>query len=103
MLNILAFGYISFCVTQILMGIMRGAGDTVTPMVISAITTVAIRVPVAYLLAFLTQSPELPTGSPESIYWSLLISWVSGTILSVILYLKGGWKKKAERIGIYHD
>ncbi|MBE6730118.1 MAG: MATE family efflux transporter [Ruminococcaceae bacterium] len=103
MLNILAFGYISFCVTQILMGIMRGAGDTVTPMVISAITTVAIRVPVAYLLAFLTQSPELPTGSPESIYWSLLISWVSGTILSVILYLKGGWKKKAESIGIYHD
>ena len=103
MLNILAFGYLSFCVTQILMGIMRGAGDTVTPMVISAITTVAIRVPVAYLLAYLTRTPELPTGAPESIYWSLLISWVSGTILSTILYLKGGWKKKAENIGIYHD
>lgn len=103
MLNILAFGYLSFCVTQILMGIMRGAGDTVTPMIISAITTVAIRVPVAYLLAFLTRTPELPTGAPESIYWSLLISWVSGTILSTILYLKGGWKKKAESIGIYHD
>ena len=100
MLNILAFGYLSFCVTQILMGIMRGAGDTVTPMVISAVTTVAIRVPLAYLIAFLTKTPELPNGSPDSLYWSLLISWVSGTILSVFFFMLGKWKKKAEKIGI---
>lgn len=103
MLNILAFGYLSFCVTQILMGIMRGAGDTVTPMVISAVTTVIIRVPVAYLIAFLTKSEAFPAGSPESLYWSLLISWVSGTILSIIFFIRGKWKDKAESIGIYRD
>ena len=48
LMMILAVGYIAMAVTQSLSGIMRGAGDTVTPMWISLITTVAIRVPVAY-------------------------------------------------------
>ncbi|MBQ3201583.1 MAG: MATE family efflux transporter, partial [Clostridia bacterium] len=38
MMRILAFGYICMAVTQVLGGIMRGAGDTMTPMWISMIT-----------------------------------------------------------------
>ena len=48
MMKILAGGYIAMAVTQSLSGIMRGAGDTVTPMWISLLTTVAVRVPLAY-------------------------------------------------------
>ncbi len=43
MMKILAVGYIAMAVTQSLSGVMRGAGDTMTPMWISLITTVLIR------------------------------------------------------------
>ena len=92
---ILAVGYIAVAVTQSLSGIMRGAGDTMTPMWISLITTVAIRVPVAYGISFLTRSEELPFGIPQCIQISLLCSWVIGAILTVIFYARGKWKTKA--------
>lgn len=92
---ILAVGYIAVAVTQSLSGIMRGAGDTMTPMWISLITTVAIRVPVAYGISFLTSSEELPFGIPQCIQISLLCSWVIGAILTVIFYARGKWKTKA--------
>ena len=65
-MRILALGYIAMAVTQVLSGTMRGAGDTLTPMWISLMTTILIRVPIAYGLAYLTRSPEYPTGRPES-------------------------------------
>lgn len=92
---ILAVGYIAVAVTQSLSGIMRGAGDTMTPMWISLITTVLIRVPVAYGISFLTRTAELPYGRQECIQISLLASWVLGAILTVIFYRFGAWKKKA--------
>ena len=48
MMGILAVGYIAMAVTQSLSGVMRGAGDTMTPMWISIATTICIRVPIAY-------------------------------------------------------
>ena len=93
MMSIIAVGYIAMAVTQILSGVMRGAGDTLTPMWISFITTVVIRVPVAYGMAYLTRSAELPNGSPDSLFWSLLISWVLGAVLTLIFYRKGRWRK----------
>lgn len=92
---ILAVGYIAVAVTQSLSGIMRGAGDTMTPMWISLITTVAIRVPVAYGISFLTRTAELPYGQKECIQISLLLSWVLGAVLTAIFYRMGKWKTKA--------
>jgi len=92
---ILAVGYIAVAVTQSLSGIMRGAGDTMTPMWISLITTVAIRVPIAYGISFLTRSEELPFGIPQCIQISLLCSWVIGALLTVLFYARGKWKTKA--------
>ena len=92
---ILAVGYIAVAVTQSLSGIMRGAGDTMTPMWISLITTVLVRVPVAYGLSFLTRSESLPHGRFECIQISLLLSWLIGAGLTTIFYLKGNWKNKA--------
>ncbi len=89
MMQILAVGYIAMAVTQSLSGVMRGAGDTMTSMWISIITTVVIRTPLAYLLAYLT-------GSPDSLFISLLISWIMGAVLNAIMYVKGPWKRKAQ-------
>ena len=97
MMRILAVGYIAMGITQILSGVMRGAGDTMTPMWISIITTVIIRVPVAYGLEFLTR-PEggaMGSGSPDPLFISLLISWVMGAILTSIAYRMGTLEKKS--------
>jgi Na+-driven multidrug efflux pump len=95
MMSILAAGYIAVALNQSLSGVMRGAGDTMTPMWISLITTVAIRVPVAYGISFLTRTPELPYGRSECIQLSLLFSWVMGAVLTAIFYKRGAWKKRA--------
>ena len=94
MMGIIAVGYIAMAVTQSLSGVMRGAGDTMTPMWISLLTTVAVRVPVAYGIAYLTRTPELPTGRQECIFISLLCSWVLGAVITTLFYLRGKWKKK---------
>lgn len=97
MLRILAVGYVAMAVTQILSGVMRGAGDTMMPMWISIITTVVIRVPIAYGLEFLTR-PEggaMGSGTPDPLFLSLLISWVAGAVLTFIAFRTGRWKKKS--------
>lgn len=95
MMSILAVGYIAMAVTQSLSGVMRGAGDTVTPMWISLCTTVLIRVPIAYGISYLTRTPQLPFGRSECIQISLLTSWVMGAVLTTLFYRIGKWKRKA--------
>ena len=95
MLHILAVGYIAMAVTQSLSGVMRGAGDTITPMWISVITTFVIRMPLAYAIAYFTRSETLPNGTPDSIFISLLISWVMGAVLTAVLYRRGRWKQRS--------
>lgn len=95
MMGILAVGYIAMAVTQSLSGVMRGAGDTMTPMWISIVTTIFIRVPIAYGISFLTRTPELPTGRQECIFISLLASWLIGALITFIFYKRGKWKSRA--------
>lgn len=95
MMRILALGYIAMAITQSLSGVMRGAGDTITPMWISLVITICIRVPVAYSIAYFTRSPQYPNGRPESIFISLLLSWTMGAIINIIFYRKGNWRKKS--------
>ena len=95
MLRILALGYIAMAVTQSLSGVMRGAGDTLTPMWISLISTVVIRMPLAYGIAYFTRSEALPGGTPDSIFISLLVSWVMGALLTTAFYRRGKWRRLA--------
>lgn len=95
MMKILAAGYIAMAVTQSLSGVIRGAGDTMTPMWISLISTLVVRIPVAYGIVYFTKSAELPNGAYQSIFISLLVSWVAGALMTVFVYLKGNWKKKS--------
>ncbi len=95
MMRILAVGYIAVAVTQTLSGVMRGAGDTMTPMWISMVTTVLIRVPLAYGLVYLTKTPALPQGERACLFISLLISWVLGAVITGIFYKRGKWRGKA--------
>lgn len=66
-----------------------------SPMWISLITTVFLRVPIAYGIAYFTRSEAYPTGRPESIFISLLVSWTLGAVITALYYKRGTWRNKA--------
>ena len=90
----LALGYLGFAVSQVLQGAMRGAGETMIPMWISIITTVILRMPMAYALAALTRNAQWPNGQPVALFSSLLFSWLVGTVMSIVVYKKDWWRRK---------
>ncbi len=92
-LKILAAGYIAMGITQVYGGILRAAGDTVSTMIISLVTTVAVRVPLAYILAYFNRSEEWPCGHPDAIFISLLVSWLLGSLLTYLRFRQGKWKQ----------
>jgi putative MATE family efflux protein len=79
--------YLVFNAMFIYGGIMRGAGDTLIPMLMSLFSLWIIRVPLAYVLSHYFAE----TG----IWWSIPAAWVVGTICTYIYYKTGRWKLKA--------
>ena len=94
MMLLMAVGYICMSVTQVLGGVMRGSGDTVTPMWISIFTTIIIRVPAAYIIAYLTANSRWPNGQPWALSGSLLIAWTLGMVAQILAYKFGPWRMK---------
>ncbi len=66
--------------------VMRGAGDTFIPMLITLLALWVIRIPLAYFLS--------RNGDVTGIWWSIPIGWAVGLILSYVYYRTGRWKKK---------
>ena len=87
MLLILAVGYIAFSASNILWGVIRGAGDAISPLWASIINSVIIRLPSAYLLVYLI-------GKPEALMYSLVISWSFGLLFAITIYRIGKWRTK---------
>lgn len=79
--------YIVFSTMFILNGVLRGAGDTFIPMIITILALWAIRLPASWWL-----SEDI--GS-IGIWWGIPIAWFFGVIASYFYYLSGRWKKKA--------
>lgn len=94
-IRILAAGYVGMAISQVFGSIMRGAGDTMPSMWISLFTTVGIRVPLAYVLAWMTRSAANPNGVPEAIFFSLLTSWLCGAAANYLWYRRGTWRTKS--------
>ena len=86
MLRILAVGYIIFSFNMVTWGVIRGAGDAMTPLWMSAINTVLIRLPSAYIFVWLL-------GEPEALFYSLLLGWTSITALGFVAYKLGRWRR----------
>ncbi|HOQ64054.1 MAG TPA: MATE family efflux transporter, partial [Clostridia bacterium] len=95
-IRILSVGFIGMAVIQSLSGVMRGAGDAITPMWISMLTAVLLRVPLSYLLVELSKTPELPAGRPEMMYYAMLITWLTGAITNFLAFRYGRWRKRAQ-------
>ena len=95
MMYILAAGYIAMSVTQVLQGVMRGAGDTLTPMWISLATAVLLRLPLAYALVAIARNAGASLLNQERmVFVSLLANWILGMLLTILLFRLGNWKRK---------
>lgn len=79
--------YVVFSAMFVVMGLLRGAGDTITSMIITIISLWLIRIPASYLLS-------VKFGS-IGIWWGIPVAWIIGLTVSYFYYKTGRWKKKA--------
>ncbi len=79
--------YVVFTAMFTIGGVMRGAGDTFIPMLITFIALWAVRIPLCYFLSI-----EMGV---TGIWWGIPVAWFTGALLSFLYYLTGRWKKKS--------
>jgi putative MATE family efflux protein len=79
--------YLIFSSMFVLMGLLRGAGDTMFTMIMTIIALWIIRIPVSYWLSQLFGT--------QGIWWGIPIAWSVGITISTLYYFSGRWKTKA--------
>ncbi len=87
-LKLLAMGYVLMGCGQTLQGYLRGIGSTTTTMVIGISTQVLARIPIAYLFAKLTATPEFPNGQAVALFGSLVCSWFVMIVITVLFSIR---------------
>ena len=77
--------YVLFAVMFCLNNAMRGAGDSVFPMVDVILSLILVRVPAVYWLA--------NHYGPDYMYYGCAVGWAVGLALSLGWYFSGRWKR----------
>ena len=85
-LKITSSFYLAMSLMFITSGLLRGAGDTFVPMVISVITLWIIRLPFATIMSGVI--------GINGIWFAFPAGWVVGAILTYIYYKTGKWNNK---------
>jgi putative MATE family efflux protein len=86
-LHIVTLGYVFYGVGMVLTNAFNGAGDTKTPTIINLFCFWAFQVPIAYLMAI-----TFGLG-PRGVFLAIIIAETTITIVSFVLFRRGGWKK----------
>ncbi len=79
------WGFVLFSVTFSLSGVVRATGAVWAPLIILTLAIYGFRIPFAALLA--------GRLGPDSIWWSFPLGSAMSSGLTVLYYLKGGWRK----------
>ncbi|MFC1615557.1 MATE family efflux transporter [Patescibacteria group bacterium] len=82
----LAFGFIT--VQHVLLGTIKGAGETFAAMLLNMFSKAFLLIPVAWFLSMNTELGE------AGIWWAYPVTYFIATILAVAWFLRGSWKKK---------
>lgn len=85
-LRISGMFYTFFTILFVFNGALRGAGDTLIPMLITFTSLWIFRLPLTYYLSTIFDEIGIWWGSP--------IGWFFGMLLSMIYFYTGRWKKK---------
>lgn len=78
--------YIFFSLMFAYTGLLRGAGVTFIPMLITLLTLWIFRIPLSVVMA--------KTGGINGVWWALVLTWVIGFFATWGYYLTGRWKNK---------
>lgn len=78
--------YFLFAVLFSLNNAMRGAGESVFPMVNTIFSLILLRVPAVYWFA--------NHLGPDYMYYGIGVGWILGFVLSAAYYLSGRWKRR---------
>lgn len=90
MLMLFALGYPFLAIQQVFFGAFRSLNDVMAPMVISIVTMLGVRIPVAYLIALQTGAGHLAQGNPGS----LCISVAIAELIGAAAVLRYQWHKR---------
>lgn len=85
-LYIVSSFYIVFSTMFVYNGVLRGAGDTIVPMLVTVFSLWVIRIPISWVLAELY--------GPKGIWWGIPIAWAIGAVFSFFYFRMGKWKYK---------
>jgi putative MATE family efflux protein len=70
-------------------GALRGAGDTMSPMVVSFVGTLAFRLPLVYTLALI-----FDLGLP-GVWYGTLMDWIGRAVVMYVIFRRGKWRTMA--------
>ncbi len=87
-IRIIAFSFWLIGLQQVLTGTFRGAGDTVAPMLQAIVTLWVLQFPLAYVLSKNTRL------GLEGIWWSFNLTNIIATVITLIWYWRGRWRRK---------
>ena len=88
LLRIASLEQLTIAAAAVMGGILRGTGDTRTPMLISALLTWAYRLPMLYLVIHVFQLPI-------HYAWMVFVSdWFLRTLIFVVIFRRRFWSKK---------
>ena len=88
--------YWMFAINQTLGGVMRGSGETVSPMINALLMNIFVRIPLVFFLDSILKGPQ-------AIYYSQIGGWVFGVSQMLFMYSRGKWERKAlSRIEMMH-
>jgi putative MATE family efflux protein len=71
-----------------LAGALRGAGDTVTPLLAAGVGNWVFRVPLAWLFSRVLENPVL------WVWWALVFDHVARSVILAIVFVRGRWRQR---------
>lgn len=85
-MQILGLGFPMYAVGMVVVQAMNGAGDTETPMTLNLVSFWLVQIPLAFVLATMT------VLGPDGAFIAIVAGESLLTLLSVIVFRRGGWK-----------
>jgi len=89
LVRIAAFEQLTIALSMTLAGILKGAGDTRTPMYVTTLATWAFRIPIMYLLI------KVLGLSIAWIWVVFVIDWLLRSLVFIIVYQRKHWMYRA--------